>query len=93
MLFRSIKARPSNTQSQALKKLSQDGEWSNAIVDQILNRTTTKSVKYVVPAKTVKKFKTIVSDKIAPECYNKLTDIVAEAIDLYLEKHPEHSKQ
>lgn len=88
-----IKARPSNTQSQALKKLSQDGEWSNAIVDQILNRTTTKSVKYVVPAKTVKKFKTIVSDKIAPKCYNKLTDIVAEAIDLYLEKHPEHSKQ
>lgn len=85
-----IKAKPSNSQSQSLKELSQEGRWDTESVDKILNRKQKKRTQYSVSASAVKHFKATFSTRLSSACYNKMPEIIDEALDLYLEKHPEH---
>lgn len=85
-----IKAKPSNSQSQALKELSQENKWNTGDVDKILGRKQKKRTPHSVSATAIKHFKASVATKLSSTCYNKMPEIIDEALDLYLEKHPEH---
>jgi len=67
-----------------------DKTWSDETIKEIIFPTTT--VKAISLREVASKIKTIVSEKMVKAGYGEVETIVANAIDAYLEAHPEFKK-
>lgn len=78
--------------ADAMKRISEDGEWSDGTVKALYfnPNDNPKAVRREHIARFVRHARRTLPQKFNPECYGQLSDIVDEAIEQYLDNHPEY---
>lgn len=80
----------SKNAAEALKKLSQAGEWSEEDVRAIYLETPAKRDPVSLGIdNAMKRLRRVLTRKVSPEVAIRLDSVMSEALELYFEKHPE----